>query len=67
MQNHLAHDYRGIYPERVFTVATHYLEPLQNALTQMIDQIDYELMMLQEALDSTYYQNIQYLRTKLTD
>jgi uncharacterized protein with HEPN domain len=67
MRNYLAHDYRGIDPERVFTVASHYLEPLQNALMQMINRIDYEPMMLQEALDSTYYRHIQYLRTKLTD
>jgi uncharacterized protein with HEPN domain len=67
MRNFLAHDYRGVDPEIVFKVATEYLEPLKDALIQMIDRIDYTAPYLLKFLDSTYYPHIQYLRTKLID
>lgn len=64
MRNYLAHDYRGVDPERVFIVAKTHLHPLKNVLLKMLDLIDYDTEVLKEALDSAYYQHIRYLRNK---
>ncbi|MBC8152336.1 MAG: DUF86 domain-containing protein [Bacteroidetes bacterium] len=64
MRNYLAHDYRGVDPERVFVVVKTQLQPMKDALLAMLDLIDYETGVLKEALGSPYYQHIQYLRNK---
>ncbi|GAB3756575.1 HepT-like ribonuclease domain-containing protein [Spirosoma pomorum] len=65
MRNYLAHDYRGVDKELVYQTSRYSLTKLKEALIHMIDSVDYEDGALAEALDSPYYQHIQYLRTKL--
>ena len=67
MRNHLAHDYRGIDYERVWEIIKLNLPDLRDILITMIDNIAYDKEMLVKALDSPYYQHIQYLRNKLND
>lgn len=67
MRNYLAHDYRGVDYELVFKTVRAELPALKEILINMIDRIGYEKGALQEALDSPYYQHIQYLREKLND
>ncbi len=67
MRNYLAHDYRGIDHERVWDVIKINLPNLKDVLVAMIDKIAYDNRMLIRALDSPYYQHIQYLREKLND
>ncbi|WP_461127467.1 HepT-like ribonuclease domain-containing protein [Spirosoma aerophilum] len=67
MRNYLAHDYRGIDHERVWDVIKINLPNLKDVLVAMIDKIVYDDQMLIRALDSPYYQHIQYLREKLND
>jgi uncharacterized protein with HEPN domain len=67
MRNYLAHDYKGIDHERVWEVIKISLPALKPVLVTMIARIDYDNQMLVRALDSPYYQHIQYLRNKLND
>lgn len=65
MRNYLAHDYRGVDIELVYSTSRYSLPELREVLIDMIDQVDYEPGALLEALDSPYYRHIQYLRNKL--
>jgi uncharacterized protein with HEPN domain len=65
MRNFLAHDYRGIDFDLVYEVIHTNLPELKSVLLQMLDRVNYSESILLEALDSPYYQHIQYLRTKL--
>lgn len=67
MRNYLAHDYRGVDKDLVYTTSRVGLIELKIVLLDMISKVDYEPDALREALDSPYYQHIQYLRNKLND
>ena len=67
MRNHMAHDYRGIDHERIWAVIKISLPDLKSVLLSMIDKVAYDQQMFIRALDSPYYQHVQYLREKLND
>lgn len=67
MYNYLAHDYRGVDKDLVYQTSRVSLVVLKDVLIDMIDKVDYEDGALVEALSSSYYQHIQYLRSKLHD
>ena len=63
MRNRLAHDYRGIDFYMVFSVATHDIHELKQALMLMLKKIDYDPAEMQAALKSDFYKHLAYLRS----
>lgn len=62
MRNRLAHDYRGIDFNLVFSTATVEIPILKSVLIKMLKMIDYDKGELNAALNSTFYKHLNYLR-----
>lgn len=62
-RNHLAHRYQSADPQIIFDVIRNELPPLKSALVDMLQHIDYSILVLKTALESPAYQNIHYLKT----
>lgn len=62
MRNRLAHDYRGIDYFMVFSIATHDIHELKQALIQMLKKINYDPAELEAALNSDFYRHLAWLR-----
>ncbi|NOX47185.1 MAG: DUF86 domain-containing protein [Chlorobi bacterium] len=62
LRNRLAHDYRGTDPDILWQIITEELNTLKKALIEILGFVSFENEMLEKALDSEYYKNIQYLR-----
>ena len=65
IRNRLAHDYRGIDPEIAFEIIREYIPGLKLACVEMISLIDYDPAILKEALESSFYKHIHYLKKLL--
>ncbi|RLD72609.1 MAG: hypothetical protein DRJ10_18560 [Bacteroidetes bacterium] len=61
LRNRLAHDYRGSDPDILWQIINTELEPLKQALIQMIKRIEYDDEMLLSAIESDYYRHLKYL------
>lgn len=61
MRNRLAHDYRGIDFNLVFSTATKEIPVLKSVLIQMLKMIDYDKGELEAALNSSFYSHLKYL------
>lgn len=64
VRNRIAHDYRGIDHEEVYAIVTEELKPLKTALIDMLGKVEYEQSTIDEALNSPYYSELAYLRSK---
>jgi len=62
LRNRLAHDYRGTDPDILWQIITEELDALKKALIEILSFVSFKKEMLEEALQSEYYKNIQYLR-----
>jgi hypothetical protein len=62
MRNRLAHDYRGIDFQLVFSVIRQDLPELKNALVDMLPLVNYDKAELDVALQSPFYKHLSYLR-----
>ena len=62
LRNRLAHDYRGTDPDILWQIITEELIILKKALIKTLSFVSFKNEMLEEALNSKYYKNIQYLR-----
>ena len=62
MRNRLAHDYRGIDFNLVFSTATVEIPILKSVLIQMLKMIDFDKGELKAALNSPFYSHISYLK-----
>ena len=62
LRNRLAHDYRGSDPDILWQIITEELNTLKKALIEILRFVSFKKEMLEEALHSNYYKNIQYLR-----
>ncbi|MBN1250516.1 MAG: DUF86 domain-containing protein [Bacteroidales bacterium] len=65
LRNRLAHDYRGSDPDLLWQIITEELTDLKNAINEMLQFVKYDKKMLEDALNSEYYKNIQYLKSLL--
>lgn len=63
MRNRLAHDYRGIDFQLVFSVIRQDLPELKKALVDMLPLISYDKAELEVALQSPFYKHLSYLRS----
>lgn len=63
MRNILAHDYRGIDPEIIFSVIKEYLDDLKKTVIAIIDIVDPDRIYIKEYLESPHYSHIKYLET----
>jgi uncharacterized protein with HEPN domain len=63
MRDRLAHDYRGINYDLVFSVAKQDLPPLKDALINMLNLIDFDPFELEAALSSDYYKHLKFLKS----
>ena len=62
MRDKISHDYRGVDESIVWSVIQDYLPKLKIALIEIIPKIDNYVSYLEEALNSEYYEDLQYLR-----
>ncbi|MCP5051230.1 MAG: DUF86 domain-containing protein [bacterium] len=62
IRDKMSHDYRGIDPNIVWNVTQKELDNLKKALTQMLENIDYNKDNLEKALKTKYYSHLNYLR-----
>ncbi len=62
LRNRLAHDYRGTDPDILWQIITEELNTLKQTLIEILSFVSFKKEMLEEALHSEYYKNIQYLR-----
>jgi len=62
MRNRLAHDYRGIDFNLVFSVSKGDLPELKIVLVQMLPLIAYDPQELQVAIESPFYKHLGYLK-----
>jgi len=62
MRDKISHDYRGVDESIVWSVIQDYLPKLKIALIEIIPKIDNYSNYLEEALNSEYYEDLQYLR-----
>ena len=62
MRDKISHDYRGVDESIVWSVIQDYLPKLKVALIEIIPKIDNYSNYLEEALNSEYYEDLQYLR-----
>ncbi|GAA4449094.1 hypothetical protein GCM10023189_08020 [Nibrella saemangeumensis] len=67
MRNYLAHDYRGVDPERTFDVVQNQLTPLKETLIRMLERVSFDRIQMEEALNSYHYRHLTYLKDKLND
>lgn len=65
LRNRIAHDYRGLNHEITFDIIKNYLDELKVVAIDMLNFVDYENRVLEIALNSEYYQNLNYLKEKL--
>lgn len=61
MRDKISHDYRGVDEEIVWSVIQDYLPKLKTALIEMMPQCEQYQSYLHEALESEYYEDLQYL------
>jgi uncharacterized protein with HEPN domain len=61
LRDKLAHDYRGVDPEIIFTVIKDYLDKLKEVIISMISLINPNREVLNELLNNDYYKHIRYL------
>lgn len=62
IRDKISHDYRGTDAEILWAVIYKDLPKLKQALLEMIELINPSTELLNEFLDSPYYQHLQYLR-----
>ncbi len=62
MRDKIAHNYRGIDESIVWDIIKNYLPKLKIALIEMIEKIEDYHVYLEEALQSEYYEDLQYLK-----
>lgn len=62
LRNRIAHDYRSIDPFISFDIIKNYLPDLKTELLQMLKKVDFDEALLLKALDSSHYQNLDYLK-----
>lgn len=62
MRDKISHDYRGVDEEIVWSIIQDYIPKLKTALVEMIPKCEQYQSYLSEALNSEYYEDLQYLR-----
>ena len=62
MRDRLAHDYRGIDPNIVWSVLGTELEKLKYIAIKMLKRIDYEEEILLEAINTRFFAHLSYLK-----
>jgi len=65
MRDKISHDYRGVDEAIVWSVIQDYLPKLKTALIDMIPQIENYSNYLEEALQSSYYEDLQIVPKKV--
>lgn len=61
LRDKLAHDYRGLDPEIIFSVINDYLGGLKEVVISLISIMNPPHSLLNELLDNAYYKHIRYL------
>ncbi len=61
LRNKLAHDYRGVDPDIIFSVIKDYLSELKNIIIEMVNMVNPDLHYLSQVLATDYYNHIRYL------
>jgi len=64
MRDKIAHNYRGIDESMVWEIIINYLPTLKELLVEMLPKIDDSSLYIQEALKTSYYQELHYLVVK---
>ncbi len=64
MRNRLAHDYRGIDFELVYSVVQQELPKLKQSLVEMLSLISFDEGEFEAALNSPFYNHLNYLKTR---
>jgi len=62
MRDRLAHDYRGIDPNIVWSVIGSELEKLKEIAIKMLERIDFKQELLLEAINTRFFAHLSYLK-----
>jgi uncharacterized protein with HEPN domain len=62
MRDKLSHNYRGIDESIVWNIIHEYLPKLKEALIEVIPKIDNHQVYIEEAIKSSYYEDLRYLK-----
>ena len=62
MRDKISHNYRGIDESMVWDIIQNYLPVLKKLLIEMLPQIEDYKVYINEALNSEYYEDLQYLK-----
>lgn len=62
MRDKISHNYRGIDEDIVWNIIKEYLPNLKQALIEMIPKVENYQSLLNKALESSYYNHLEYLK-----
>jgi len=62
MRDKISHNYRGIDESMVWDIVKNYLPNLKIALIEMLSKIQDSKLYIEEALKSSYYEDLHYLK-----
>lgn len=62
MRDKISHNYRGISPFAVWDIVKNSLNEYKNLLLTILPKVDNVEEVLEDALQSTFYKNLQYLK-----
>lgn len=62
LRNRIAHEYRSIDPYISFDIIQNYLPELKEALIELLAFVEFDRELLEKALSSSFYKNLQFLR-----
>ena len=63
MRDKISHNYRGICETMVWDIITNYLPNLKVALIEMLPKIEQYQLYVKEALSTSYYEDLHYLKS----